>query len=87
MGAQPFTYPHVWPPEKPMRTYTIELKIDFDDETKFTVVADHLKEQCRQTLAVCMMLAEKRPPQLAFHSQDFFHGNEDLEFIPDEDTL
>lgn len=62
-----------------MRTYTLELKVHFDEESRYEIVKNHLKEQARETLSVCLLLAGDRTPQIALHSQDFFHGNEDLE--------
>jgi hypothetical protein len=67
-----------------MRTYTLEIKVDFDDEERFEIVKQHLFEQGRETLAMCMMLAGKRKPQVALHSQDFFAGNEEFDLTAED---
>lgn len=61
-----------------MRTYILELKADYETEEQFDVIKTAMKRCAREVLATSMLLGG-RPPQVALHSKDFFHGNEDLE--------
>lgn len=66
-----------------MRTYTLELKCDFDSDEKYEIVKAQMMDQARQILAITAILADKRKPSIALHSSDFFHGNEDLDITSD----
>lgn len=66
-----------------MRTYTLELVIDFDTEEQYAVIKEQMTVKAREILAISMLIAGKRKPQIALHSTDFFHGNEDIELVGD----
>ena len=67
-----------------MKTYTLELKVDYLDEQKYKIIEQQLEKAAREVIAVAMLLQEKRKPQVALHSEDFFKGNEELEIAPEE---
>lgn len=62
-----------------MRTFTLELRVDFDNEDQYETVKQQLLESGRQIYAVALLISGKRQPQIALHSTDFFHGNEDFD--------
>ena len=57
------------------RTYKIELKIDVPPE-KHDVMRVAAREAAKHLLAMAMLVSEKRPPQIAVHSNDYFEGTE-----------
>ena len=67
-----------------MKTYKLELKVDFQDEDKYKIIEQQLERAAREILAVAVIIQEKRKPQIALHSEDFFKGNEELEIVSEE---
>jgi hypothetical protein len=68
-----------------MRTYVIELRVDFQTDDKYDITTEAAREMARQLLATAMMLKDKRDPQISFSSGDMFEANKDLEIITPED--
>lgn len=68
-----------------MRTYTIELRADFQDESKYDIMMEAMREMARQALTTAIMLKDKRDPQISLQSGDMFERNKDLEIITPED--
>lgn len=68
-----------------MRTYTIELRADFQDVEKYDILMSAAREMARGMLATAMMLKDKREPQISLQSGDMFERNKDLEIITAED--
>lgn len=70
-----------------MRTYTIELQIELDeDEQRYDAVKETMRRAAQEIFTTASMLAGKRKPAIAFHSKDFFHGNEELSLTEPETT-
>lgn len=68
-----------------LRTYTIELKADLDDEQ-----ADILKKLMRSTAkkmyAQAVFLARgNRSPEIVMHSEDFFEGTEQIDLYEEDE--
>lgn len=61
-------------------TYTIELKVEFDDQTRHKAVQKILRDAARRILTSSMLLADKErvKPQVAFYSDNFFEGTTTL---------
>lgn len=68
-----------------MRTYTIELRADFQDDEKHDILLQAAREMARQLLATALMLKDKREPQISFSSGDMFERNKDLEILTEAD--
>lgn len=68
-----------------MKTYTIELRADFQDEEKHTVLLQAVRATARQMLSTAMLLKDKREPQISLQAGDMFEKNSDLEIITPED--
>lgn len=63
-----------------MRTYCIELEIDFDgDEERYDIIKDMMMTSAREVYTAAILIADKRQTRIALHSKDFFHGQEDIE--------
>lgn len=70
------------------KTYVIELKAEFDDETRHAALQKILRRAARQIYTSAMLLNDKEraKPQIALHSEDFFAGTEQLTIKePDEE--
>lgn len=70
---------------KMRRTYTLEVKIDFDDESRHDQMRKVLREAGRSAYALAMLLADNRQPQIALRSEDFFEGTQQILIKDDED--
>lgn len=62
------------------KTHTIDLKFDSDDEARHAMVRKLCRKMARTLLTQATLLADGRPPQAAYHNEDFFEGGskEDL---------
>lgn len=68
------------------RTYQIELKIDFDDESRHDELVPALQRAAQKLLTQATLLADtQRKPQVAIRSEDFFLGNDDINLLPKDD--
>lgn len=70
---------------KMRRTYTLEVKIDFDDESRHDQMRKVLREAGRSAYALAMLLADNRQPQIALRSEDFFEGTQEILIKDDDD--
>lgn len=73
--------------DKTMRTYTIELRCDFDSNDKYDAMLEAMRELARNTMATALMLKDKRDPQVAFKTSDMFSKDDNLEILTPEDAL
>lgn len=67
-----------------LKTFTIEVRADFDDPGKHEIMHNVAKEAARLLLTTAMMMQERRKPMVALQSSDFFYGSDDLS-IDDEE--
>lgn len=67
-----------------MRTYTIELRCDFDDESRYGVILDAIKMEAKALLTTASLIQDnRRKPQIAVSGGDFFFGTEDISLVDD----
>lgn len=67
-----------------MRTYTIELRADFQSEEKYDILTEAAREKARELLAIALMIKDKRDPQISFSTGDMFERNNDLTIMSAE---
>lgn len=69
-----------------MRTYKIELRVDFteEDDPRWEVITEACKEKARELYATAVMLKEKREPRIVFESGDMFLRDNELDIISPE---
>jgi hypothetical protein len=61
------------------KTYRVELKIDFEDDTRHVQMAELLKKTAREVYSVATLLHDgKGKPLIALISDDAFNGQEEL---------
>lgn len=56
------------------KTYTIDLKIDFDDPARHKAMLRVVRKNGRQLLTAAMLLMDNREPQIGIQTDDFFEG-------------
>lgn len=61
-----------------LRTYKIELKVDFNDAGRFEAMEAALRQAARTILTTAMMLQDSRDPQILFSSSQFAMSTEQL---------
>lgn len=66
------------------RTYTVELRTDFDDPEKDKIVLEAAREMARTLLATASLLQDRRAPRIGFQCGDMFLGNEDIDIMSEE---
>lgn len=64
-----------------MRTYTIELRADFVEESKHDILLEAAREKARELLSTALLLKDKREPQISLECGDMFERNKDLEIM------
>lgn len=69
-----------------LRTYKIELKVDFNDAGRFEAMEIALRQAARTILTTAMMLQDSRDPQIAFSSANMFMGTEQLKIEETSDA-
>jgi hypothetical protein len=67
-----------------MRTYTIELRADFQEDEKHDILLAAVREKAREILTVALMLKDKREPQISLEAGDMFERNKDLNITEEE---
>lgn len=58
------------------RTFTIQLRIEFDDESKYDTMRNILRVSARKLLTQATMIADARRPQVYIESDSWAEGNE-----------
>lgn len=61
-----------------MRTFRIELKVDFDGEEKEKIMRDAVINAARQLITTSALIADKRKPQIMVQTRDFYSGDEEI---------
>lgn len=67
------------------RQFTIELRVDYQDEGKNEAMQEAVKRAARHVLATAALLADGVKPQIAAFSDDFFTGHKEISVL--EDTI
>jgi hypothetical protein len=71
-----------------MRTYTIELRIDFDDdvENKKDVMNKAVRMAAKHLLGSAIIISDKRKPEISAQYDDFWVGTSEIELEDDFDA-
>lgn len=60
------------------RTFTIQLRVEFDDESKYDTMRNILRVSARKLLTQATMIADARRPQVYIESDSWAEGNESI---------
>jgi hypothetical protein len=66
-----------------MRTYMIELRVDFEDKEKEEIMLTACKAAAKHVFTTAVLIADKRKPQIALQSGDHFAPAEDIMLADD----
>jgi len=69
------------------KTYRIELKIDFADDTRHELVEQLVRQYGRDLLSSTMLLQDGRKPLVALVVDDSFVGTEEIELMDESDNI
>ena len=63
-----------------MRTYTVELRVDFDDdvEVKKDTMDKAVRMAAKHLLANALIISDKRKPEITAQYDDFWIGTEEI---------
>lgn len=89
VGKQAITTYHritEWDATMARKTYRIELKIDFEDDTRHEHMLTVARNAARDLISVAMLLQDGRKPQIALITDDTFIGSDEIEIQPIEAT-
>lgn len=76
-----------WDNTMARKTYRIELKIDFNDDTRHEHLVAVCKQYARDLLASAMLLQDGRPPAVALITDDTFAGNEVISVMEESENV
>jgi len=76
-----------WEMKMSRKTYRIELKIDFTDDSIHEVMLGIAKQYARDLLASSMLLQDGRKPAAVLFTDDSFHGIDEIDIMPESETL
>lgn len=71
--------------EPMQRQFTIELRVDYEDNDKNDEMRKSTASAARHMYAMAQLLADGVKPQIAIYSDDYFQGNKEIELL--EDTI
>jgi len=67
-----------------MRTFKIEMRVDFKDESKYDAVAEVIRELARGAFTTAKLLEDSRPTKIVLESGDLFMGTEEIALFAEE---
>lgn len=76
-----------WDRETMRKTYRIELKIDFNDDTRHEALLEVAKQYARDLLGSAMLLQDGRRPACVLMTDDTFIGQEEIDILPESENL
>ena len=76
-----------WEATMSRKTYRIELKIDFDDDTRHEALMSVAKQYARDFLGSAMLLQDGRKPACVLMTDDTFAGMEEIDILEPSENL
>lgn len=76
-----------WDEQMARKTYRIELKIDFSDETRHDAMLEVVKQYVRDLLGSAMLLQDGKRPACVLHMDDSFLGVDEIDILEPSDNL
>lgn len=68
-----------------MRTYSLDLRIDFNDKARHDDIKKAMRRAAKQLFTQASLLSDGRTPEVALRSEDFFEGTSDIEVVTESD--
>lgn len=68
-----------------LKVWTIEIRVDFDTPERQEIMLKDVMLHAKALLTTAQLIADKRKPDIAVHSDDMFAGREEISiFEPGE---
>jgi len=64
---------------------SIKIKVDFDDEEKHKIVERAIKQAAKTLLTTCMLLKDRRDPQVSIWTENHFISCWEIELFGEDD--
>lgn len=64
-----------------MRTYKIELRMDFVDESKHDQMIIIARQTAQELVTAAYLMMDKRKPLITLETGDMFEGNKEIEVV------
>ncbi|WP_454627705.1 hypothetical protein [Bradyrhizobium cenepequi] len=66
-----------------LRTWTIELRVDFDGKEKEEIMLKAMRSAAKGLITTATLIADTRKPDIALSSSDMFVGAEEISMFED----
>ena len=76
-----------WDETMARKTYRIELKIDFNDDTRHDALMTVARQYARDLLGSAMLLQDGRKPACVLMTDDTFTGMEEIDILEPSENL
>jgi hypothetical protein len=76
-----------WDETMARKTYRIELKIDFNDDTRHDALMSVARQYARDLLGSAMLLQDGRKPACVLMTDDTFTGMEEIDILDPSENL
>lgn len=70
-----------------LKVWTIEIRVDFDSKEKQEIMLKDVMMHAKALISTANLIADKRKPDIAVHSDDMFAGREAVMVVEDEEPL
>lgn len=67
-----------------LKVWTIEIRVDFDSKEKESIMLQDVLLHAKALISTANLLADKRKPDIAVHSDDMFVGREEVMMVEEE---
>jgi hypothetical protein len=64
-----------------LKCWTVDVRVDFDDKAKEEIMLKAVRQAAKHLLTTAQLIADKRKPDIAVHSDDMFLGREEIELL------
>lgn len=61
-----------------LKNWLIDLRVDFDGDHKAEIMLKAVRQAAKELLTTAELIADKRKPDIAIHSEDMFEGREQI---------
>lgn len=69
-----------------MRTFKIELRVDFEDDSRYEIMLASVRDAARQLVTTAEMLRDRREPKITVDEGDVFRRDKDISILEDVDN-
>jgi hypothetical protein len=76
-----------WDKDMARKTYRIELKVDFDEESRHEALLMVAKQYARDFLGSAMLLQDRTKPACVLFADDTFMGMEEIDILDPSENL